>query len=241
MHRFERLAIHATLVILTLLLVSVLTDRPGLTPAADAESSRLEEVLGPADRILLNRDGGEIDLTAKKNGIAWGERATDRSWSMGCVDVPRLISSLMDAERFTEDRRALQEEAEEQSRAFEERFEAFREEFGELTPEDPAFQGVQGQWQGMMQEYQQWQQGTMAVQQKLGAEQVEIAYRELVEAVDIVAEREGVELVLRFVPVSDPFEVDSLDLAGDQVRRRLFLRYPESIDLTGKVEAELGL
>ena len=241
MHRFERLVIHATLVLLTLLLVSVLTDRPGLAPAAEAESSRFEDVLGPADRLLLNQDDGEIDVTAEKNGISWGDRPTDRSWSMGCVDVPRLISRLMEAERFTEDRRALQEEAEEQNRTFEERFESFREEFGELTPEDPAFAGVQNQWQAMMQEYQQWQQGTMAVQQKLGAEQVEIAYRELVEAVDIIAEREGVELVLRFVPVADPFNVDSLDLAGDQVRRRLFLRYPESIDLTEKVETELGL
>ena len=81
----------------------------------------------------------------------------------------------------------------------------------------------------------------MAIQQKLGAEQVETAYRELVEAVDIVAEREGVEIVIRFVPVSDPFETDDLDLASDQVRRRLLLRYPDAIDLTSRVETELGL
>ena len=147
----------------------------------------------------------------------------------------------MNSERFSKDLRALQLEAEEQNRAYEERFAAFQEQAGNLTPEDPEFPEAQARWQGMMQEYQQWQQGTMGIQQKLGAEQVEAAYRELVEAVDIVAEKEGIELVIRFVPVADPFEVESLDLAGDQVRRRLLLRYPDSIDITAKVEAELGL
>ena len=47
--------------------------------------------------------------------------------------------------------------------------------------------------------------------------------------------------MIRFVPVSDPFETDDLDLASDQVRRRLLLRYPDAIDLTSRVETELGL
>lgn len=238
MHRFERLVIYT---VLALLGVTTLAQRPIVTSTADAETSWLEDVLGPADRLVLRGTDGEIDLEARKNGVGWGDRATDRSWSVGCVDVPSLISALMQSERFREDLRALQLEAEEQNRGFEERFAAFQEEAGELTPEDPEFPEAQGRWQAMMQEYQQWQQGTMAVQQKLGAEQVEAAFRELVEAVDIVAEKEGIELVMRFVPVGDPFNVESLDLAGDQVRRRLFLRYPDAIDITAKVEAELGL
>lgn len=238
MHRIERVVIYT---IITVLAVTTLAQRPVMTSTADAEPSRLEDVLGPADRLVLRGADGDIDLEARENGVGWGERATDRSWSVGCVDVPRLISTLMDSERFAEDRRALQLEAEEQNRSYEERFKAFQDEVGELTPEDPEFPQAQGRWQGMMQEYQQWQQGTMAVQQKLGAEQVEAAFRELVEAVDIVAEKEGIELVMRFVPVSDPFNVESLDLAGDQVRRRLFLRYPDAIDITAKVETELGL
>ena len=148
---------------------------------------------------------------------------------------------MMDSTRFAEDRRALQSEAEEQGSAFEERIQAFREEFGPLKPEDPGFQEAQTQWQGLMEEYQRWQRGTMTIQQKLGAEQIEEAYRELVEAVDIVAEREGVEIVVRFVDVEAPFNAPTIDVASDQIRRRLLLHYPDAIDLTSKVSDELGL
>ena len=140
-----------------------------------------------------------------------------------------------------EDRLALRDTAETQNAEFEAQFEEFRDEYGELTPEDPKFPEAQERWQQMMQEYQQWQQGTMAIQQKLGSEQIEAAYRELVDATDIVAERLGVEMVIRFVPPDEPFESETLDQASDQVGRRLFLKYPDSIDITAKIEEELGL
>lgn len=238
MQRVERIVVHTLLVVL---LIAVFSDRPFPGNAAEAEPSRLEEVLGPADELVLLHDGKEVEVGAVGNGLSWGERPTDRSWSIGAVDVPKLLRSLMDSERFSEDRMALQKEVEEQSREFEERFESFREENAELGPDDPEFATAQGTWDVMMREYQEWQQGTMRIQQKLGAEQIEAGYRELVEAVDIVAEREGVEIVLRFVPVSDPFESDDMDRASNQVRQRLLLRYPEALDLTSKVESELGL
>lgn len=238
MHRIERLIVHGLLLVLLLVVV---TDRPGFAPAAEAEPARLEDELGPADRLVLRGPEGDLPVTAAKGGLAWGERATDRTWSMAAVDVPKLMRSLMESERFEEDRRALREEAEIQNAEFEAQFEDFRGEYGEITPEDPQFAEAQTRWQQMMQEYQKWQQGTMAIQQKLGSEQIEAAYRELVDAADIVAERLGVELVIRFVPADEPFESETLDQASDQVGRRLFLRHPEAIDITEKVAGELGL
>ncbi|MCP4836655.1 MAG: hypothetical protein GY895_18040 [Phycisphaera sp.] len=238
MHRVERFLVHALLLVL---LVAVFSDRPFVGTTADAEPSRLEETIGPADRLVLLRDGKEIDVTAAANGISWGDAPTARAWSLGAVDVSRLLGSLVESERFAADRVSFQEEAESQQREFEERFEAFREEFGELKPEDPDFARAQASWESLRQEFSQWQQGTMAIQQKLASEQIEAAYRELVEAVDIVAERSGIEIVLRFVPVDDPFEADNIELTSEQVQRRLMIRYPDAIDLTSKVESELGL
>ena len=238
MHPVERVVVH---VLLAALVVAVLLDRPIIGSSAEAEPARAEEVLGPADRLVLLRDGDPVDVTAVEGGLAWGEGETTRTWSLGAVDVPKLLATMMDSTRFAEDRRALQSEAEEQGSAFEERIQAFREEFGPLKPEDPGFQEAQTQWQGLMEEYQRWQRGTMTIQQKLGAEQIEEAYRELVEAVDIVAEREGVEIVVRFVDVEAPFNAPTIDVASDQIRRRLLLHYPDAIDLTSKVSDELGL
>ncbi len=238
MSRIERVVVHGVLVVL---LIVVFAERPGLTPSAEAVPARAEDVLGPADRVVLRGPAGEVSVSAVNGGLAWGERGTDRTWSLGAVDVPKLMRSLMESERFDEDRQALREEAETQNAEFEAQFEDFREEFGEITPEDPKFPEAQQRWQQMMQEYQKWQQGTMAIQQKLGAEQIETAFDELVDAVDIVAERLGVDLVIRFVPPAEPFASESLDQASDQVSRRLLLHHPESIDLTEKVAEELGV
>lgn len=242
MSRMERLVVHGLLVVL---LLAVIAGRPGwvpgLTPAAEAEPARLEDELGPADRLVLRGPDGDVSVSAVDGGLSWGSRSTDRAWSIGAVNVPRLMRSLMESERFDEDRQALREEAEAQNAEYEAQFEAFREEFGEITPEDPKFPEAQQRWQQMMQEYQKWQQGTMAIQQKLGAEQIETAYRELVDAVDIVAEKLGVEMVFRFVPPNEPFESESLDQASDQVGRRLLLKYPDAIDITEKVAGELGV
>ncbi|MCP3859744.1 MAG: hypothetical protein GY704_08845 [Phycisphaeraceae bacterium] len=81
----------------------------------------------------------------------------------------------------------------------------------------------------------------MAIRQKLGAEQIESAYRELIEAVDIVAERQGIDIVTQFVPTGEPFDAETMDVASLQVRRRGLLRYPDEIDITEAVAEELGL
>ena len=238
MNRIQSLIVYGPLVVLLFILVA---ERPGFAPAAEADPARLEDELGPADRLVLRGPKGEVPVTATDGGISWGDTATDRTWSLATVNVPRLMRALMESERFEEDRLTLREEAEAQNAEFETQFEEFRDEYGELTPEDPKFPEAQERWQLMMQEYQQWQQGTMAIQQKLGSEQIEAAYRELVDATDIVAERLGVEMVIRFVPPDEPFESETLDQASDQVGRRLFLKYPDSIDITAKIEEELGL
>jgi Skp family chaperone for outer membrane proteins len=238
MGRIERIVVHGVLVVLLLV---VFAERPGLTPAAQAVPARAEDVVGPADRLVLRGPEGDVSVSAVDGGLSWGERSTDRSWTLGAVNVPKIMRSLMESERFDEDRRALREEADAQNAEFEEQFEAFREEYGEIKPDDPKFPEAQQRWQAMMQEYQKWQQGTMAIQQKLGAEQIETAFRELVDAVDIVAERLGVDLVIRFVPASEPFEAESIDQASDQISRRLLLHHPDAIDLTEKVGEELGV
>ena len=238
MHRIERIVVHVVLLAVVTLL---LADLEGPGRAAIGDEPRPADQLGPADEVLLRGEAGDLTLSNAKGRIAFGTRPTERVWSIGAVNVPRLLSSLMEADRFGEARTELQEEAGEQNATYEARFEAFQEEHADVTPESPEFPRIQAEFQQMMKEYQNWQQGTMAIRQKLGAEQIEAAYRELIEAVDIVAERRGIDIVTRFVPTGDPFQADTMDLAGEEVRRRGFLRYPDQIDITEAVAEELGL
>ena len=239
MHRFERLIVHSLLAVLT---IAVLADfGGGGSVAIGDDDEAAKETLGPADELILRGEKGNLTLRDNDGGLAFGEDPTARAWSIGAVNVPKLLGLLMESDRFGEDRKEIQTTAETQNANFEAQFQAFQEEHADVTPESPEFPEIQARFQAMMQEYQTWQKGTMAIQQRLGAEQIETAYRELIEAVDIVAEKRQIDIVTRFVPTSDPFEADNMELASEQVRRRLFLRYPDAIDITEAVSAELGL
>ena len=239
MHRYERLVVHSLLALLTVAMLADFGGRESVAIGDDAEPAK--ETLGPADELILR--GKSVDLTLRDDDgdLAFGDDPTARAWSIGAVNVPKLLGLLMESDRFGEDRKEIQATAETQIATFEAQFKDFQEEHVDVTPESPEFPEVQARFQAMMQEYQTWQKGTMAIQQRLGAEQIEVAYRELIEAVDIVAEKRNIDIVTRFVPTSDPFKADSMELASEQVRRRLFLRYPDAIDITEAVSAELGL
>ena len=167
MHRIERIVVHVALLALV---VIILADFQGPGRSAIGDEPRPADQLGPADEVLLRGDDGELVLTNTKGRLAFGERPTERIWSIGAVNVSRLLKTLMDADRFGEARTELQEEAAEQDAAYEARFEAFQQENADVNRESPDFPRVQAQFQQMMQEYQTWQQGTMAIRQKLGAD-----------------------------------------------------------------------
>ena len=86
-----------------------------------------------------------------------------------------------------------------------------------------------------------WREGQGRIVGKLAAEQIESAYRRLVEAVEVVADREKIDLMFRFIPTAKAFEAETMEAAGLQVRERTFLRSPESLDLTAEVLKELGV
>ena len=60
-------------------------------------------------------------------------------------------------------------------------------------------------------------------------------------AVDVVADRQKIDVVYRFIPAATQFESAQLGDAMVQVQARTFLRAPESLDITADVMKELGL
>ena len=95
--------------------------------------------------------------------------------------------------------------------------------------------------QGLMQEYQQFAQMAQGRMAQLQAEQLERSYRDLIEAVEVVADKAEIDLVYRYIPTSEPFMNSTVEQAMLQIQMRPFLRYPDSIDLTAKVLEELDL
>ena len=243
MARRERLIVHALLGVSLLLHAITLA---GGTPAAVMAGVRsLIEDPGPAERLTLvgTEPGDEpLVLTARKGRLAWSDRAAHQVWAIAVVDDREVISRLMTKDLYNDRRQALREELQPQSAEFERRMQAIIAESQGIDPEnEAAMQEAFQRYQQVQQEFQQWQQSARNRGDLLEGEILKEAFGELVAAVEVVADRRAVDLVLRSVRADADFpEADSRSVSLSMRMRTALLR-PEGIDMTEDVLEELGL
>ena len=212
MARRERLIVHALLGVSLLLHAITLA---GGTPAAVMAGVRsLIEDPGPAERLTLvgTEPGDEpLVLTARKGRLAWSDRAAHQVWAIAVVDDREVISRLMTKDLYNDRRQALREELQPQSAEFERRMQAIIAESQGIDPEnEAAMQEAFQRYQQVQQEFQQWQQSARNRGDLLEGEILKEAFGELVAAVEVVADRRAVDLVLRSVRADADFpEADS--------------------------------
>ena len=215
-------------------------------PQAGADDAAQPPSLGPASSLTLeNEDAESVTLTVADKRIAWGDTAQKRLYSVGYVHIGKALSELLQGESYIEENKALQEELQTAQQSLMEAFQSVLERMDGLTPEDAEFEGISKEGQGLLQQRERLIQQANAAKATLGAEQVERAYRELVDAINVVADRLEIDMVHRFIPTDDSFEVQpgpgAFQAAMLQIRLRSVLRYPEDIDITSDVMEELGI
>ena len=239
MGRAERIFVYS---LLAILFVAVFTaGEPRLASTATAIEPRMPEELGPADTLLLSGNDGELSITNGDGRIAWNNEPTSRAWSIGAVNLSEILPEILNRERYLEEIKELEALAIEQNGEFEDGFKALQDEYGDIGPDDPKFAEAQQRAQALMAQYNEWQQKTLAIRAKKAAEQLESAYREAVEAVEVVADNRKIDVVYRFIPTSEAFKGDTPEQAAEQIRLRTMMRYPDQIDLTEAVREELGI
>jgi hypothetical protein len=196
--------------------------------------------LGPLDSITL---AGEKDLTIKNEDgrISWGEKETSRVWSVGFMETGKALSQLLKADHFIEARKELDDELSKEMKETREGLEAISEEAKNLMPDDPNAADVRQRWQQFYDRFQHLQKIGAEARGELYSKQMQESYNEVVEAVNVVAERLDIDIVLRFIPPDGEFEQDNPDATIMQIRLRSALRLPEGIDITDEVLSELGL
>ena len=235
MMKTDRIVAIAALLIAVLALLS----NSGNTPLANANLEDPEK-LGPADQLIL--DGADpLVVSNRENRIGWGERPTSRAWSMGAVHIDRVIKLLLQSETYNEERNDLEADLMKLDEEFTSRAEAMQQEYADITEEDPEFPEAQQRMQGIMQEYQTFAQGAQAQMGQLQTQQLERGYREMVEAVEVVADKMDIDIVQRFIPTAEPFGTTMVEQAMLQIQLRAFLRYPDAIDITEEILEELDL
>ena len=226
------------------LIVLVMSLLQATTAGADEKSAGT--TLGPATAIeLTSGDKTAIRVHVEEERLAWGDLPQHRVYSTGYVHIGKALSALLQGESFVEEKEALQQQLLEARDRIISGLERVQERMDTLSPDDPAYQEVGQEGQALLQEREQFMQQANAAHAMLAAEHVERAYRELIDAVNVVADRMQIDVVERFIPTDDSFEIppgpQALNAAMLQIRLRALLRYPESSDITDEVLEELGL
>ena len=240
MPRTERIILWAVIGLLALASLSQLTGHaPATAVAVDADTA-----LGPATALTLDaakEDGTALTLRNEDDRLAWGSHPQQRLWSIGAVHLGPILTQLLESETILEEKQELTDELRGIDAEFQERLMEIQQEMDGVDAEDPEAQEIFQRGQMLYQEYQQFQQAATLRRQQMGATHLEMAYREITAAVNVVADRLEIDLVIRFIPPDDEFVLTNEAAAVDQIRLRSLLRYPEACDITSDVLEELNL
>lgn len=164
-----------------------------------------------------------------------------RVHSKAFVHMSRLMNGLLQGETYEEERQALIEQIQEKDVEYRDQLNAFNERLQGRDQDSPEGQQIQQQAGQLFQEYRAWQQQMALQQDQLAAKHLEHAYRDMIDAVNVVGERLDIDLVYRFIPTDEEFDLRSVEAATMAIRLRPALRYPEDLDITIEVMEELSI
>lgn len=197
--------------------------------------------LGPADRVILAAEDANLELRSAGGRLAWGEDESSRAYSVAYMHIGRALEQMMDSQQFVDERTDFDEEFEAKFTELRDRFEAWQDRNPNASPDQPPPPEAQQEFRELMQANQQLEQDRMTRSGQLLAQQVERAYREVVTAVNVVADRRKIDIVYRFIPTENEFQAQTPDQAYLAISSRTILRSPEKLDITDAVMEELAL
>ncbi len=244
MNNRERIVIYGLLAALVAGNVSVMM---GVTSTAALAGPAATAVRGdappavPAVTLEGEVDTGDLVLRNREGRLAWGESAHDRAYSVGYVFIGKVLPQLMRSEELQEDRDRLIAELTEIAQDYQERLDELRGRVEGMKGESEDAQALYQEWQALYKEHAAWQQQAMGRRGRLEAEHLELVYREMIEAVEVVADRKDIDLVYRFIPPGEAFNAQAPEQAMMAIRLRTILRSPDELDLTVEVLEELSL
>ena len=239
MSKFERLITWSTMTLLVVLCMGMFVHSSNNAMAWNMEKA---PALGPASEITLqSEDGSMSDLKMVDGRLSWGTEPQQSTQSVAYVHIGALLPLLMSQEERTEERNTLRERLTEEAQELIDQLDTIKSNMEDMTPGEEDHQAQLQIGQAIAKQLQTFQQQAMAEEDAKTAEQLEQCYRELVTAVNVVADRKKIDTVFRFIPTDDEFTQGDSNAAMLQIRLRTFLRYPDRDDITEDIAEELNI
>lgn len=259
MHARERVLYLVALLIITAVNIALVSDRLGGSPAhAEAVHQQPQpqphpqqpapQDLGPADSLALIDTGDppqqpskHLELRNRHGHLSWGQQPYHAAHSVAFVHLGEPISQLLTLGRYDERRQGLRDELQQQAQTYERDLRELYDQLNQMRQDDPAFATTQEQANKLFQEFRRWEHEAQQRTGKLEAELIQQAYEEILVAVEVVADRQNIDVVLRFIPTDEAFEAQNPQQAQFLIRGRSALKYPDYLDITSDVMDELAL
>lgn len=244
MKRNERVIVYGLLAVLSVgTALSLLSGNSGAAWAAYA--AQLEK-LGPAEALVLAESDSpdkSMELRNRDGRLSWSDDAYDRAYSLALVHVGKPMFGLLMSEPYQEPLNELRDELTADGQDRDQELRALFDQLQGLDQNSPDFADLQRRFGQLRQQMQQWQNQAAQRMAKLESEMLLKAYDEVVAAVEVVAERRDIDIVLRFLPLEleEETEVVSPEQAQTVIRGRTALKYPDALDITNAVMEELAL
>lgn len=209
-------------------------------PAGAISASAMGD-LGPADALVLSGKDSTLTVSNRSGRISWAEDATARSHSIATLHVGRIMSALLQSDSYKKEREQVAEANEAKGKDFEARYRALVEKARSMDKESPDIPAAREEFEAFQAEFSQWNDAIQAEADELQSRQYQDAYSRLRDAVDVVADRRKIDLVLRFIPPTDKIRPGDQEMIVQQMMSRTFVRVPESIDITDDILREMNL
>lgn len=236
----ERFVIYSALVVLAAINAVFVLSNTGKSAMAEAAAWFAD--LGPADSLKLLDNDKELVLRNKAGRIAWGDDDFHRTYTVGFVDISRALNPLMESPAFAEERETLRKELDASEQDYRTKLEAMGEQIQGMERDSPQTKEKIDEYRKLYDEYMHWAQETAVPKRnELDVKHLQQAYRELVSAVNVVADKMGIDIVLRFIATDKDFKAANAEQALTEIRLRTAVKYPDKLDITNEVMQELSL
>lgn len=236
----ERALIY-TLLLFMLLMNSVVlltvTARPAL-----AGMRTLLDTLGPTDGVVFAGEDDNITLRNEEGHLVWSDNEHGRMYAFAFVDQQKIISKLLETETFKDERERLTEEIKAEQQDWNQREAGLREKYADFAgPDDPRAEEAQADFGELRAAFSEWQQLANQSVNDMAVSQLKQGYQEMLDAVDLIADQRGIDIVLRFTPRDEELAAGISGQTMLDIRMRTALRYPDGLDITPDVLDEMAL
>lgn len=212
----------------------------GIDKSASARAYSQLQDLGPADGLVLT---GKADLrvTNADGRLSWSDQPGSRAYSIATVHVGRILQALLGSEKYKKELEEFATTRKAEGEEFEKRYKDMVTKIRGVDKDSPEFPAMREELEAFQQEFTAWNVKNEKEGRDLATRHYQQAYSDLREAVEVVADRRKIDLVMRFIPAAEKIvEGDEAEIA-QQLQARTFLRSPDSIDITEDIITEMNV